>query len=93
MENNGRDENKIDGVVVGVVLTTTLLTSKLLVNTNSNIRTKAQWNGPADSVERRYAAGVRWWDQEDSKKAMKKSQCPLLDGGEDTPQHRIENKR
>jgi hypothetical protein len=32
-----RDKNKINGMVIGVERTTTLLTRKLLINPNSNI--------------------------------------------------------
>ncbi len=80
VDNDG-DKNKINGMVVGVVWTTTLLTSKLLVNLNSNIWNQVEWHGPADSRERPHAAGEQWWGQEDSSQAPLKAQCPLLDGG------------
>jgi hypothetical protein len=81
MENFG-EENKINEMVVGVERTTTLLTSKLIVNPNSNIQKQAQWHNPADSMERHHAAGEQWWGQDKCGQSPLKSQCPLLDGGE-----------
>jgi hypothetical protein len=78
-----RDENKINGMAVGVEGTTTLQTRKLLVNPNSNIQKQAQGTGPTDSMERCHAAGEQWWGQDNCGRAPLKSQRPLLDGGED----------
>jgi hypothetical protein len=77
-----RDEKKINGMVIGVEPTTTILTRKLLVNPNSNIQKQAQGTGPADSKEHCHAAGEQWWGQDECGQAPLKSQHPLLDGGE-----------
>jgi hypothetical protein len=82
-----RDENKINGMVIGVERTTTLLTRKLFVNPNSNIQKQAQGTGPVDSMERCHAVGEQWWGQDKCGQAPLKSQHSLLDGGEGLLDH------